>query len=110
MGPMELPFTSGVSTPIQILQITDTGNNQTTDIYVAIVFSRTTGNDVVTLRMTDASGNPVLLIADQRKLESAKSVVVPMRYLGPVDDQRNGVWLMSTSSSAQGSILISTAP
>lgn len=102
-----------MSTPIQILEITDTGNNQNTDMYVAIVFSRTTGKGEVTLRLTDASGNPVPLKATQANGESAKAVVVPARFLDPVatsDPHINGVWLMETNSFAQGSILISTVP
>lgn len=107
MGPMELPF-QGLINPdgIQILQLTDTGNNQQTDMMVAIVFSRTSGTGVATVRVTDASGNSVDLTADLSKGQSAVSIIVPVRY--DSDNSKNGVWLRSASADARGSILIAT--
>lgn len=107
MGPLQLPFQGEITSPgRQILQLTDTGNNQETDLIVAVVFSRTTGEGEVTLRLADAAGNAVRLRANLRDGESAKSIVVPMRYVDPPGDPANGVWIESASSSARGHVLI----
>lgn len=114
MGPIQLPFQGKIDpdphgpTPggIQMLQITDTGNSQETDMLVAIVFARTTGTGTVTVQATDPNGNLVELSADLSKGESAKSIIVPVRF--DSDPSKNGVWLQSASADARGSILIAT--
>lgn len=109
MGPLKLSF-QGALTNHQVLELTDTGNNQETDLIVAIVFNRTSGNGQVTVRVTDANGDPRTLSADLSNGESAKSIVVPVRYFpdDPGDIYKNGVWIQSASATARFSILIAT--
>jgi hypothetical protein len=113
MGPLQLPFQGLISSPIQLLKITDTGNNQETDLLVAIVFARTKGTGTVTLQVTSASGAAVTFSANLSNNESGKSIVVPVKYMpetSPTSSptERNGVWLLSADQDARGNILIAT--
>ena len=107
MGPIKLPF-QGPITEHQVLELTNTGNHQETDMMVAIVFNRTKGVGEVVVRVADVNGNRDELRAKLDDGESAKCITVPLRY--NADSTLNGVWIESASSGARFSIQISTLP
>ncbi|QDU76870.1 hypothetical protein Pan97_39270 [Bremerella volcania] len=107
MGPIKLPF-QGAIAEHQVLQLTDTGNHQETDMMVAIVFDRTRGIGEVVVRVANVAGTAERLSANLANGESAKSITVPLRYND--DPALNGVWIESASAGARFSIQISTLP